>query len=187
MTNTSRKLDRRNFIASGAGVVASAAITGGLATNASAASPGPTAAQAGLGLEYVLTVRANIDPAIQMGKTPLGERRVITISGGSFEGPKVRGVIMPGGEDWQISRIDGATDLDAQYWLRAEDGAIIKVQNRALIAPAGNGERYFRCSPRFEAPIGPHDWLNKAIFVGTAAVDNPTQPKVVTLQFFKVT
>lgn len=187
MNDSTENPGRRTFIASSAGALAGAAAAS-LPGSAAAAAASLTAEQAGLGLEYVLTVRADIDPVLQMGKTPLGERRVITISGGSFEGPKARGVIMPGGEDWQITRSDGVTELDAQYWLRTHDGVIIKVQNRALIAPPeGSGERYFRCSPRFEAPIGPYDWLNRAIFVGSAGVDNATQPKVVTLQFFKLT
>lgn len=189
MNDTTENPERRTFIASSAGVLAGAAAAASFPAGAAAATASLTAEQAGLGLEYVLTVRANIDPVLQMGKTPLGERRVITISGGTFEGPKARGVIMPGGEDWQITRADGVTELDAQYWLRTDDGVIIKVQNRALIAPpAGGGQPYFRCSPRFEAPIGgPYDWLNRAIFVGNAAVDNQSQPKVVTLQFFKLT
>jgi hypothetical protein len=122
-----------------------------------------------------------------MGKTPHGERRVITISGGTFEGPRLKGIVMPGGEDWQVTRPDGVTTFEARYWLRAQDGAIIKVFNRALSAPLGGNDRYLRTSPEFEAPIGPHDWLNKALFVGTLSVDNPTQPKVVSLRFYKVT
>ena len=38
------------------------------------------------GLQHVMTVRATIDAPIVMGKTPLGQRRVIDISGGTFEG-----------------------------------------------------------------------------------------------------
>jgi hypothetical protein len=69
-------------------------------------------------LEHVMTVRATIDAPIEMGETPQGERRAIPISGGTFEGRNLRGVIMPGGEDWQVARKDGVTQLDARYWLR---------------------------------------------------------------------
>jgi hypothetical protein len=189
VTDTPRNQARRTLIASGASIMAGALVSGAGHSAAPAASGQSAAAQGGPGLEHVLTVRANIDPVIAMGKTPLGDRRVITISGGTFEGPKMRGVIMPGGEDWQVSRPDGVTELDAQYWIRTHDGVVIRVHNRALIAPieGSKDERYFRCAPRFEAPLGAYDWLNKAIFVGTAGVDHPTQPKVVTLQFYKVT
>jgi hypothetical protein len=143
-------------------------------------------------LEWVMTVRATIDAAIEMGKTPSGQRRVIPISGGSFEGPALKGVVMPGGEDWQLVREDGTTLLDAQYALRTGDGTIIRVHNAVLThqQPA-QGERkaptqYSRSSVRFEAPIGKYDWLNKAIFVGTLKADLTQRPPVITLQFFKV-
>jgi hypothetical protein len=143
-------------------------------------------------LEWVMTVKATIDAAIEMGKTPSGQRRVIPISGGSFEGPVLKGAVMPGGEDWQLVRDDGTTLLDAQYALRTEDGTIIRVHNAVTVnQQVVQGEsktptRYARSSVRFEAPIGKYDWLNKAVFVGTLNADLTQRPPVVTLQFFKV-
>jgi uncharacterized protein DUF3237 len=141
-------------------------------------------------LEHVMTVRATIDAPLAMGETPQGERRVIPISGGTFDGRNLRGVIMPGGEDWQVVRKDGVTQLDARYWLRAEDGTIIRVHNQVLVNPPAQGvadaTRYVRSSVVFEAPIGKHDWLNKAIFVGTLAADTTQRPTVITLRFFQV-
>jgi len=142
-------------------------------------------------LEHVMTVRATIDATIEMGKTPAGQRRVIPISGGSFEGPALKGVVMPGGEDWQLVRDDGVTLLDANYWLRTEDGAIIRVHNAVLTSqqPATSGDkptRYARSTVRFEAPIGKYEWLNRAIFVGTLKADLTQRPPVITLQFFRV-
>ncbi|HEY8537557.1 MAG TPA: DUF3237 domain-containing protein [Steroidobacteraceae bacterium] len=139
-------------------------------------------------LEHVLTVRANIDAPLSMGKTPQGERRVIVITGGTFEGPGMKGTIMPGGEDWQLLREDGVTELDARYWLRTDDGAVIRVHNQVLLGPAAEtgANRYARSTVRFEAPIGKYDWLNKAVFVGTLSVESAQRPVVVTLRFFKV-
>lgn len=141
-------------------------------------------------LEHVLTVHASIEAPIQMGKTPQGQRRVIPISGGTFEGPGLKGTIMPGGEDWQVVREDGVTELDARYWLRTDDGAIIRVHNQVVLAPpvqgAADAKQYLRSSVRFEAPIGKYDWLNKAVFVGTLNADTTQRPPVVTLRFFKV-
>lgn len=141
-------------------------------------------------LEHVLTVRASIEAPISMGKTPQGQRRVIPISGGTFEGPGLSGTIMPGGEDWQVVREDGVTELDARYWLRTDDGAVIRVHNQVVLNPPAQGvegaKQYLRSSVRFEAPIGKYDWLNKAVFVGTLAADTTQRPPVVTLRFFKV-
>lgn len=141
-------------------------------------------------LEHVLTVRANIEAPIAMGKTPQGQRRVIPISGGTFEGPSMKGTIMPGGEDWQVLREDGVTELDARYALRTDDGTVIRVHNQVVLNPqpqgAADAKQYVRSSVRFEAPIGKYDWLNKAVFVGTLAADTTQRPPVVTLRFFKV-
>ena len=143
------------------------------------------------GLQHVMTVRATIDAPIVMGKTPLGQRRVIDISGGTFEGPNLKGTIMPGGEDWQLVREDGVTELDARYALRTDDGTIIRVHNQVLLNPPAEGlagaKQYLRSTVRFEAPVGKYDWLNKAVFVGTLAADVTQRPPVVTLRFFKVT
>jgi hypothetical protein len=139
--------------------------------------------------EHVLTVRATIDAPLAMGKTPQGQRRVILITGGTFEGRDMKGTILPGGEDWQLTREDDVTELDARYWLRTEDGAVIRVHNKVLIhAPEGvaPAERYARSTVTFEAPIGKYDWLNKAVFVGTLTPDMAQRPPAVILRFFKV-
>jgi Protein of unknown function (DUF3237) len=141
-------------------------------------------------LEHVMTVRATIDAPLAMGETPRGEQRVIPITGGTFEGRNMRGTILPGGEDWQLVRKDGVTQLAARYWLREEDGTVIRVHNQVLVNPPAQGvtdaTRYVRSSVAFEAPIGKHDWLNKAIFVGTLAADATKRPTVITLRFFQV-
>ena len=136
------------------------------------------------GLEHVITVSATIDPLIDMGKTPAGQRRVVLITGGTFEGVGgLSGTIMPGGEDWQLVRDDGTMLLDARYWLRTKDGAIIRVHNSVLITQ----QAYARSSVKLEAPIGEHDWLNQAIFVGTIESNFKQRPATVTLRFYKVT
>jgi hypothetical protein len=145
-------------------------------------------------LEHVMTVKAQIEPLIDMGKTPSGQRRVVPIIGGTFEGSslngvKLKGTIMPGGEDWQLIRDDGTMHLDARYWLRAEDDTIIRVHNSVMIVlkpdePASAA--YARSSVKLEAPIGKHDWLNKAVFVGTIDSDFKQRPAIVTLNFYKV-
>jgi len=48
------------------------------------------------------------------GATPGGNRRIGLVAGGTFEGPKLRGTVLPGGADWIIVRPDGATTLDVR-------------------------------------------------------------------------
>ena len=138
-------------------------------------------------LEHVLTVHAAVAPALVMGQTPHGKRRVIPISGGSFEGRDMRGIVMPGGVDWQLLRADGVSELDARYWLQTDDAAVIRVHNRVLMAPPAPGAQpAVRSSVQFEAPLGNYDWLNKSVFIGTLAWDRERRPTVVTLRFFRV-
>jgi hypothetical protein len=132
--------------------------------------------------EFVLEAKVTVATPLEHGMTPYGRRRVIHITGGTFEGPKLRGTVVPGGADWQVIRPDGVTELMAVYDLKADDGTLIHVTNRglrhgpdAVMQRIARGEvvdpasYYFRTAPVFEAPAGPHDWLNRALFVATAA------------------
>jgi hypothetical protein len=133
-------------------------------------------------LEFVCEVKAALRAPLEVGPTPSGLRRIVDIAEGRFEGPLLRGTILAGGADWQILRTDGVAELQAHYVLKTEDGVLIQVRNRGLrhgpeevlrrIA-AGDAvnpsEYYFRTTPVFEAPAGRYEWLNRSIFVATAA------------------
>ena len=131
--------------------------------------------------EFVFEIRANVDAPLVIGQSSQGLRRVIPILGGSVAGPRLNGIVVPGGADWQYVRPDGVLSLEARYTLQADDGTLIMVTNRGMrhgppdiIEKIGRGEDvpaeayYFRSAAEFEAPIGKHDWLNKALFIGIA-------------------
>ena len=65
----------------------------------------------------------------ELGASPLGRRRIINITGGTFRGERLSGKVLPGGADWQVIRSDGVADLDARYTLETADGALIYVHN----------------------------------------------------------
>ena len=121
--------------------------------------------------EHIWDARVTIANGIVLGKSKHGWRRIVPITGGSFEGPNIRGEVMPGGEDWQLYRPDGDTELYARYLLKIQDGHIIQVINRVLMhyPPKGDkGEPYVRSVIDLEAPLGsPYEYLNHAIFFGT--------------------
>ncbi len=132
-------------------------------------------------LEFTCELNATLAAAIEIGHTPAGLRRIVTLTGGTFEGPLLRGTILPGGVDWQIFRGDGVAELDAHYVLKTDDGVLIRVRNCGLrhgpaevlkrIAEGANvdpSEYYFRTTPEFEAPAGPYEWLNRSVFTATA-------------------
>src|SRR3954466_9391614 len=68
-------------------------------------------------------------PAQELGETPQGRRRIIPITGGSFQGERLSGRVLPGGADWQIVRTDGVAQLETRYTLETGDGALIYVRN----------------------------------------------------------
>jgi hypothetical protein len=134
-----------------------------------------------LQFEFLMNVAAGVGELVSMGGGPLGERRVVSILGGTFEGPQLRGTILPGGADWQIARADGVLDIDARYALRTDDGALVRVVSQGyrhappdVLAALGRGEDvprekyFFRTVMRFETGAADLLWLNRTIAVATA-------------------
>ena len=123
------------------------------------------------GLEFVMQLDVNISEPYYVGETPEGFRTVIPITGGTFAGPRLKGEIIPGGADYQLSVAHGSiTKLEAIYSIRTDDGVYIHVRNRGIITTIsdeeGKQQPYFKTSPLFEAPIdSDYTWLNQGVFV----------------------
>jgi len=121
--------------------------------------------------EFVWEAKVKIANMINVGKSKLGTRRVIPITGGTFSGKKIKGEVLSGGEDWQLVRPNGDTELYARYLLKTDDGHVIQVINRALIhipAASENKAPYIKSVIDLEAPSdSPYDYFNHAIFLGT--------------------
>jgi len=122
-------------------------------------------------LEFALQLRVNIGEAYTVGETQHGRRIVIPITGGTFEGPLLKGTILPGGADYQLLGANGTrTELEAIYSIRTDDGVNIHVRNNGMVCDGRDAEGrpyyYFKAAPRFEAPKDSrYDWLNNALFV----------------------
>jgi hypothetical protein len=127
-----------------------------------------------------MSISAEVGELVSMGAAPLGERRVVTITGGTFEGPLLRGEIL-GGADWQIARHDGVIELDARYALREARGGLVQVVSQGLrhgppqvLARLAAGEDvdpasyFFRTFMRFETGAPELAFLNRTMAVATA-------------------
>ena len=143
--------------------------------------PCGTMADMTIGMEFLMNVAADVGDLMTMGGGPLGERRVVSIDGGKFEGPQLRGTIVPGGADWQIARADGVLDIDARYALRTDHGALIRVVSQGyrhgppeVLAALGRGEDvprekyFFRTVMRFETGAPDLAWLNRTLAIASA-------------------
>lgn len=122
--------------------------------------------------ELMWEAKVKIGNTINVGESKRGTRRVIPITGGTFSGPKIKGEVLPGGEDWQLVRPDGDTELYARYLLKTDDGHVIQIINRALMHMGTPSEGFYcRSVLDLEAPNdSPYDYLNHAIFLGTLEV-----------------
>jgi hypothetical protein len=141
--------------------------------------------------EHVFDANVTIGELLNFGKSKYGERRIIPITGGTFKGPDIEGVVLPGGADWQLTRPDGDVELYARYTLKTTDGALIQVQNRVLVhmSKDGNTPPYIRSVIDFEAPSdSPYDWINHAIFLGTLTMPReiPKDKPYVIIGVYKV-
>jgi hypothetical protein len=118
----------------------------------------------------------------KLGNTPYGGRRIINILGGTVDGPRLKGKILPGGADWQIARADGVVHLTARYTAETDDGAKILIDAEGYRhGPAEVMERlardetvdpslyYFRTFMRFETSDPTVSWLNRILAIGTGA------------------
>ena len=122
-------------------------------------------------LEFALQLKVMLGEAYTCGETQHGQRTIIPITGGSFEGPNIKGTIINGGADYQLNnKATGRTELEAIYCIKTDDGVNIHVRNRGIINSGkdeqGNPTFYFKAAPQFEAPVdSKYAWLNNAIFV----------------------
>ena len=123
--------------------------------------PAPVAPTATLAWE----ARVTTTPRQPMGRGPAGERFIIPITGGTFDGPMgLRGTVIPGGADRQLWRPDGVRELDALYEMQHEDGSVFTIHNQVTIHEEAGKPRYAFSHVKVKAPEGPHAWLNQRVF-----------------------
>ena len=142
----------------------------------------PATAQQTPTLEFAFEEIVKLGPATAPGDTARGGRLIIPITGGTFEGPEIKGEVMPGGWDWQLRRADGCTEVKADYFLKTDDGVVINIVNTGAICPGAP----VRTHPVFEAPRGKYEWLSQNAFVGTLELAPPENGPAVRIRIYRV-
>lgn len=136
------------------------------------------------GLEFLFEARVKLHlPPLDVGPTPDGNRAIFLVKGGTFDGPHLRGRVVPdSGADWVRIRPDGTGVLDVRFCLETHDSALLYLhwQGRFWSAPedadyaldlekpddpAGAWRYYFRAAPQFETSDPRYAWLNNIIAV----------------------
>ncbi|NML05858.1 DUF3237 domain-containing protein [Sphingomonas sp. G-3-2-10] len=114
---------------------------------------------------------------------------IFPVVGGSFEGPRLRGRVLPHGADWVTWQQDGTMNIDVRTALETDDGARIAMHYTGIAAPtspeAANRFRnrqpgpyedlYLHTTPRFVTDHPDYLWLNRTIAVtnGMRAPEGP--------------
>jgi hypothetical protein len=92
---------------------------------------------------HLMTLRLDTAPTQDTGTGPRGARVTFPITGGSFEGDRLRGTVLPGGDDWTVRRPDGVIELDLRITLETDDGALIHMTFEGIRDDGAPGEPYF--------------------------------------------
>ncbi len=147
-------------------------------------------------LEHVCDIAVTIAAPVEVGQTVAGLRRMVPITGGTVQGPRLKGKVLAGGADFQLILAGGTqAHLDARYAIELDDGTRVFVQNTALrVASLENSQRimrgepvnpadvYFRCQPKLEAADERWAWLSESQFIGSGR----RAPDGVFLSFYRV-
>jgi hypothetical protein len=132
---------------------------------------------------HLFDMVVDLDPRLDIGRGPFGQRVLFGSAGGSFEGPRLRGEVLAGGGDWALFRPGGTMSLDVRLTLRTHDAALIQMTyggrwvtppelradltdpvRRYQVDPAGY---YFRTNPLFETGAEQYAWLNDIVCAGS--------------------
>jgi hypothetical protein len=133
-------------------------------------------------LRFAFEARVDVAPSEHVGNGDGDVLDFTPITGGTVEGPRLVGTVVPGGGDWAVRRGPCLYELDARYLIRAADGALIDIVNRGYYRTAtaeamarmeagedlDPSEVYFRTSPVFRTDAPQHRWLAETVFVGLA-------------------
>jgi Protein of unknown function (DUF3237) len=142
----------------------------------SAALPDPS-------LTRVYRLEATVGEPLELGEIAEARRRIVPLAGGTFTGPELNGMLLPGSSaDWQLVLPDGTALGDIRYTLQTDGGALLYVQSRGVrhgspevLARLARGEDVdaseytFRTSTQIETAAPALDWLNKGVFISVGA------------------
>ncbi len=146
-------------------------------------------------LEPLMTYRADLKPPVEVGAGPFGTRTIFDVTGGTAEGPRLRGKLLASGGDWLLVDDGGIGRLDVRGTLETHDGARIYIHyygvlemNEAVSSAVTKGEStdygdtYFMTQPRFETGDPRYAWLNRVV----AVAEGRLLPNAVEYRVYEV-
>ncbi len=129
--------------------------------------------------QRLMTLKVEVGENRVVGQVPEGRLTIIPITGGSFEGPEIRGTVCAGGADWNVAISETLGHVLARYWIEADDGAIIAVENEGWLDPREHNA-ILRTTPRFQCDVnGPYAHLLRGCYAGELRGLGPNAVEVV--------
>ncbi len=132
--------------------------------------------------ELLYEMKVDLEPPQMIGQTPQGNRQIVYVRSGTFEGPRMRGDLLPGGGDWFLIRPDNVGELDVRATLKTHDGALIYATYRGILSasqetwakiykgePLDRDQYYFYTAPTFQTSAPDYLWLNRILAVGVGS------------------
>jgi hypothetical protein len=135
----------------------------------------------GLKSELLIDLALDTQPANNVG-SPGVNRVIVPVSGGTFEGPKLKGTVVGPGGDWIVRRPDGSSVLDVRIILQTDDNQKIYMTYRGISYTPQGGAQYWRIVPVFETGAEKYAWLNNVVSVGIHRV----MPGKVAYRIFQI-
>ncbi|MDG2089663.1 MAG: DUF3237 domain-containing protein [Gammaproteobacteria bacterium] len=168
-----KKLSFRSLINVGAIVLTLAALLTG--PNVSAQT-----AQTTLESEYIMSM------VIQLAGAPMdtGHTSVAPLGGGTFSGPGLNGIILPGGADW-MTQESGHSSLDVRVTLQTDDGEYIYLSYVGVMHPTESG-LYWKVTPNFQTSSEKYDWVNHIVAVGQGYLEDGDFANGVFYDIFQI-
>lgn len=149
--------------------------------------------------ELLFEMSVTLEEPQNVGATAHGDRRIYYVTGGTFQGPRLRGNVLPGGGDWLLLSPDGVGALDVRATLRTDDGQLIYMHYRGVMhIPPDVGQRmqegkaveaseyYFRTTPVYETASEKYGWLNRIVAVGVGTIETREGSSGVSYQVYQI-
>jgi hypothetical protein len=114
-----------------------------------------------------MLLRLATSATLDIGSTPQGTLTIFPVTGGSFEGERLRGTVLAGGGDWVTALGDGTFTLDLRVTLETDDGGLIHM---TFTGVRDDANHYFRTVPRFETAAPKYAFLNRLLAVGIGEI-----------------
>jgi hypothetical protein len=129
--------------------------------------------------EFLFRLDLKVGSHHVLGETTAGKRRIAPVSGGSFEGPRLSGTVLPGGTDWITEDPNGTWfRMNVRLPLQTHDGELLVMAYegfrsgpKSVLEQIARGEAvdpdsyYYRVVGTFETSSAKLAWLNTLVSI----------------------